>query len=347
MTSTITSESTEEMPSLLLSIPRELRDQILLFVVTTARVPPKDASHPEERNDPEGIIPTKEFGVLYEKRCQNRTERIPTLLVNRQLHEETLDVIARIPEKHSYKLDVMLVNEKQLWPTWLALPDLTSRVDKVDVTFRISPAKRHPRNRHHDDHGFRFGDGWPNQIAWCFYGLLMSFVDEESLFIEGQKISDMGVADESNQKSTQSHVSIQSLNLNFSTTYAYTSESSRKSQIYDDSGDIPILPEDDTICNVINPNYLLLYVTDYIERLLSMDYHTAYWGGILYERLGSIRLSLDGKLHKEIDIAERFERIRFNNSFGKSLQVHREARFDQWKSDARKMRERLGLSVHL
>ena len=36
-----------------------------------------------------------------------------------------------------YKIDIMLVKEKALWPTWVRIPPKIVQADTIEVTFRI------------------------------------------------------------------------------------------------------------------------------------------------------------------------------------------------------------------
>lgn len=95
---------------------------------------------------------------------------MPTLLVNYQLHRETLDALTIMPRKHSYHLDVMLVDEKSLWPAWLSVLHHTTRVDTVHATFRLFGACKYSQS------GFRGGDEGPPGISWAFCSLLERFL---------------------------------------------------------------------------------------------------------------------------------------------------------------------------
>lgn len=104
------------MSSRLLSLPRELRDIILEFVISAHVEPPR---HPESDDTPRKasvgsnclripVLPPAE---------QYATHGL--LLTNRQLHHETK---TRLRRPTAYFLDVMMVNDKELWPTWTCCP---------------------------------------------------------------------------------------------------------------------------------------------------------------------------------------------------------------------------------
>ncbi|KAG4439722.1 hypothetical protein IFR05_004800 [Cadophora sp. M221] len=159
----------------LLQIPRELRDHILsLLVLSTAVVaPPESPVNPDDREklDDIGRRGWSSGGiVLYSKDTQMKG--IPTLAINQQLRKETLAVISHLnlPSLRSYKLDVMIVEDTSLWPTWLYVPTTTTMVEEVHVTFRIMGASTRRRC------GYSGGDGGPPEIIWAFYNLLERFL---------------------------------------------------------------------------------------------------------------------------------------------------------------------------
>lgn len=105
---------------------------------------------------------------MYEKQ-HNKTTELPTLLVNHQLHIETLEVLSLLPTKHCYALDLILLNEEHVCPTWLSVPEVTTKVDKLYAAVRTMTTGE---NRD----GFEQGCGGPQQIVWCFYGILERFL---------------------------------------------------------------------------------------------------------------------------------------------------------------------------
>ena len=76
------------------------------------------------------------------------------------------------PHGMKYKLDVMFVGEKQLWPTWLQVPGFSKQVDTVDVTVRIFGRSIRPGRS-----PFICGDGSPPQMVWVFYWLMEHFLN--------------------------------------------------------------------------------------------------------------------------------------------------------------------------
>jgi hypothetical protein len=287
----------------LLDIPREVRDKILSFVI-----------------DAPSTAPAGPYVGNRQELWDNRTESIPTLLVNRQLHAETLAAIALLSTKHSYVLDIMIVNEDELWPTWLSVPSLTTRVDKVYVAFRTFGIGKGLC-------GFTRGDGGPELIVWHFYDLLERFLRVGPLPTHG------GDPDR--------RVSIGTLELDIRTPDV------PKTQLppnpYLDSWRLAQLRRMDGIDYIMHPEHILNFLKQHIDTLLSMQYAPAD-GSIahertrtikLYERIGTIKLMLDGKLRKDWDLAKGLAELRISNT----------AEQFSWKSVAYKARIGFGLPV--
>lgn len=121
--------------TVLLTIPRETRDAIIELVLFSGRPAPVDYNYVSipARTTSEDIDYQSSLGsrgVMYESETMTPAAT-PLLLANRQLHAETKGVLERMPGGgHKYSLDLMFVQERELWPTWTSLPTL-------DVTIRV------------------------------------------------------------------------------------------------------------------------------------------------------------------------------------------------------------------
>lgn len=149
------------MTPTLLTLPRELRDKILSYLIASHTPPLKEASKEEsERRTTLKDIKMKSWDpvhpLMHVKRL-NRAEFIPTLLVNRQLHAETMAVIELFPK--NYVIHAILVNEKQLWPTWVSAPAFTTRIERLHFSVKSVGPRLEGRS------GWRIGDGSPPPIT--------------------------------------------------------------------------------------------------------------------------------------------------------------------------------------
>jgi hypothetical protein len=119
--------------SSLLSLPRELRDHIIEYVISSYSAPPQAPEHDtcsrQEATDASAIRPAiSPPHVLY--------HAYGLLLANRQLNAETRSRLEK--SRSPYSLDVMVVGG-ELWPSWTCCPARASSIDAVDVTLRFFP----------------------------------------------------------------------------------------------------------------------------------------------------------------------------------------------------------------
>ncbi|OJJ54879.1 hypothetical protein ASPSYDRAFT_49040 [Aspergillus sydowii CBS 593.65] len=126
------------MPSSLLQIPRELRDQIIELVLYSPSQLTDGLLYPSNRVH---LHDTK-YSVLFCERVWYVKEpewTIPAaralLLVSHQIAAETKAILSRC--RVSYVLDVGIVQGRYLWPTWLAVPILSDRIDELTVNLRV------------------------------------------------------------------------------------------------------------------------------------------------------------------------------------------------------------------
>ncbi|KAK7180986.1 hypothetical protein DPSP01_012343 [Paraphaeosphaeria sporulosa] len=128
------------MPSLL-SLPLEIRDNIIDYVITSQRDPPT------ARNDHSSRRDTRiQFEDTHWKEIGNLIyfESSPTafrpafgglLLACQQLRADTLKRVSKADVPMI--LDVLAVNEETIWVTWLSLPLITGRmIEKLDIQYR-------------------------------------------------------------------------------------------------------------------------------------------------------------------------------------------------------------------
>ena len=307
------------MPTLF-SLPRELRDKILFEVVTQPAAAPTKPDDPETRTTkhPDGKLSGWNYGqeVMFHGRW-NRTTIIPTLLVNRQLHAETLSAIGRLTS-NDYVLDIMMVDDKQLWPTWLSVPRLATTVDKVSAFFRIFGAAES-----YNVSAFRGGCCGPSAMAW-------------TLFIFLDRFLNYGPAGLWQRKTETSIVTLKELDMNFDFSDPPPCGDLESSQ---DSVSafrhIERRTKDGEDCTM-HPEALLRFVSSSIGSLLSMTSSTASFGTILYERVGKIRILYNGEIRNEWDLAVLLSEV---DNF--STRYY----FNEWKIKTYNLRVELGLPV--
>ncbi|KAI9037489.1 uncharacterized protein KD926_000284 [Aspergillus affinis] len=231
------------------------------------------------------------YDTLLDQRLATRCQAL--LLINRQIRDETKDILRRLG-KPSYQLDVMVVNEWELWPTWLSVPVLRSHLDEVNVNFRIFGHCIVYENWRHTR-----GDGGHDGLEWCFYAMLERFV------VHGP-LTEPAMSD---QQAPRFYINTLTLNIESDAFEKYLPSDPRweeykgarerhhRSIPQPDSSFFPLLPEwlaKDLYCE--------------IDRLIGYSYHPDRYGDILYDNVGKIRMLQEGRLVREVDLAERVAR---------------------------------------
>ncbi|KAK7021933.1 hypothetical protein VNI00_017162 [Paramarasmius palmivorus] len=83
--------------------------------------------------------------------------------------------------------------------------------------------------------------------------------------------------------------------------------------------------------------------------LIFMNYHTAKYGGIVYERVGSVRFCFNGEVDWEVDLGDGLDKLRHEDpqdTFGHLWpRENRVPAFQEWKKNAKRLREERGFKL--
>lgn len=321
------------MPSLL-SLPRELRDKICTYAILA----PKNEPAPLTASISDLLLERRHleyprlsaWGNL--STVKYRPENVvasstPLLQVNHQLYAETISNLRVMPGARTYDLDIIVLDEILLVPTWLLVPVLDVRVDRLNVTFRIAGRYNHQEMYKEYGHykGFMCGDGAGPALSWHIFSLL------ERFFM-------VGPTGECGKKTEGRNVTLKTLDINVETPSDVDpsrfmppkSGGHRRRQSEDDE---PVDP-------VLDPKYFTEFVTSDVRWMLTMDYHAADYGKIFYEYMDRIIVRRDGEVEMEWDLAEHFRDVKFTDSFRRNQE-----QFDHWKRQTTKKRMAWGLRV--
>ena len=331
----------------LLSLPRELVDNIIEIVLLSSRPPPED---PDAARAQGQRFPVKDFecrswhheDVLYgTSPHEMSSESLPLLLVNQQIHRQTKKAIDRIvkAKRLDYHLDVMFVDGYQLWPTFLCVPALTTRVNSIHTDIRIFVM---PRDKSQEAYfALRGGSGGPPGIVWAFYALLERFLQRGASYASPGADLD----EENRNRLKKKHlvnkdVTIDTLTINFSTP---EDPSCVKS--------VPELYRHPSLAGTgegtaVSPKYLANFVAGFVRSLLVMGYHSAQFGAILHERIGRIVILVDGKLEREFNLGAELQALNYTDpisTFGHITPRERRPEvFGNWKLAALYKRKQYG-----
>ncbi|KAK7679628.1 hypothetical protein QCA50_017340 [Cerrena zonata] len=347
----------------LLNVPPEIRHEIIENVLLSPFQTPKDiTSALSSRQEPlqgwdyrEKLFKTWRDGPLHVRFPQDGSSfcyisrATPLLLTNKQINEETRTTVMRLRgQTRIYELDVLVVHEQQFWPTWSFVPVWTQEIDQVDVTFRIfgNLAQIIKENRRLWS-AFRIGNGSPPSLTWCFYYLLERFLRL------GPDVT-RSVLDPT---SPDRKFSVKTLNVNITVGEGEVMLGEEEQGSWrelqdihhygyaDDDGETP---PDFQGSRVMRPEWLANFVIEYLHILTSMGYHTAKYGAILFERVGTIRVSVEGVLLHEIELGSVLDKLNWSNpghTFGHLNRDERLDAFAKWKRNTRKLRIKRNLPV--
>ncbi|KAF2826847.1 hypothetical protein CC86DRAFT_369984 [Ophiobolus disseminans] len=295
----------------LLTVPRELRDQILGYVIESHQntAPELDQTF-EEMTQPRKILENPRLGSwckvvlsLPDNPIVNTTS---LLLTNHQLHTETLENIDLLHARE-YDLDIVILDEVIPLPTWTRVPLLTSSVDKVNVTIRIAGCydNRKGRLREHDGKsnpglyttkyddyiGFRCGCGAGPAMGWQIYSILERFIKA-------------GPRGEVKTEDEHRHVTAKTIDINIVT----------PPDVDPASFEVPRSASphrtQDAETTVLDPRYLAQFVSHDIFGLLAGgDVEWFQYGKILYEHVDRVVVRLDGQDFREYDVAKRLRAV--------------------------------------
>lgn len=293
------------MPSLL-DLPREIRDEILGLVLFTPPQIPLDLScYDHQRreltvpsHDRQGLIGFYHLVKVLPNNLQYNaffTTRASLLLLNHQLNAETLSLLRRKrPLTTQYILDIAVVNDLELWPTWIFMPLLARDVEEVFVSIRTTTTQR--LGWKGKTNKWLGGDGTP-PLSWAFASMLQLFL----LYGPLMEVVDHSTQQEENDRK----ITIRRLVLDV-----------QSPSPTDISAIAPYYPEQILPINISKLRKLRRTVTDINHVMhpeLSLDFLTGSinralnypsYSRLLYERMGTIEIMLDGDVRYNWDLLE-------------------------------------------
>ncbi|KAL1653342.1 hypothetical protein SLS61_004219 [Didymella pomorum] len=303
--------------SYLMDLPRELRDQICnLVLIAESERPDITASFDKLIEGREHYTKPKLDAickvVLYLSGAVPQNN-LTLLTVNRQLHLETRENLKAIARRPSYSLDIIVLDEILLLPTWLSIPVMTTNLDTMNVTFRISGSynarkefdlemnRDGPYARWGRYKGFQGGDGGPPAMSWQVYAVLERFIK-------------VGPAGEIEGRSVNKHFTVKCMKIDFQTPPGIPQERLGPPL----SGSSSFGGRKDTRGRVLDPIYLADYVAHDLGCMLWFSKDTWFsCGQILYEHLDELVLHKDGKEFQRWDIAEQLRNLEDSSSVRK------------------------------
>lgn len=290
--------------SFLLEIPLEIRLVVFRWVISSLNLPP---SGPLENRADRKILQDTEadgectyVGVWY---LVPTNPALPLLLVNRQIHNEVEGLLPSLST--DCHVDVMYVKESGAWPTWSipALPQtrytgsLYATVRTFDPPDILENMYRH-RIIVDGDHRSS------TVLHWSFYWILAKFLDY------GPGLLRPSPSEHSRPRTSSRYV----VNEVVIDVVAPSGGSGRKSILVDDrryevtKKELERFPMHDNASLPIEER-LAIYLSGYLDRILSFDINMVERGLILYEQvIDRITVTVNGKEYSVFELEARLRK---------------------------------------
>ncbi|KAL2833058.1 hypothetical protein BDW59DRAFT_157195 [Aspergillus cavernicola] len=308
------------MPSFkFLDLPAELRSLIIENVLFDRCQPPTKPSKTNRtifRDIPYNAWRCRAYYQEQQHNTQGPSNSLSLLLTSRQISSETQAILHLNPT--DYHLDISMLNEVDIFPTWLSVPRLTPCISTLTASVRLFGHIISPQNV-----ASQVGDGGHLGFQWSFYAVLERFLAYGPV---AQKTPNNNKSthpsqNNPNPSSMDRGITIKTLILDFSSatdktdpdlTFPPPEIDYTLWRIRHTSRRHPLLLRAgvDLMEHKPRPEFVAKYLTQYIAGLLSMNYHTASYGRMLYERIGAIRVLVDGRVYREFDLAEELAELR-------------------------------------
>jgi hypothetical protein len=311
--------------SILTTFPREIRDQILSYVIQSYQ-----NVHPTLDQAFEELISGRE--VLHDVKLGSWSNIVLNdpksvaanatnlLLTNHQLYAETLEII-KLQCARVYELDVIILDEILPILTWLRVPIHTTNLDKIEVKFRISGCydeNKGARRRSEDDSsysspyaqwstytGFRGGCGAGPAMSWQIYSILERFLKAGPVGRTGIDKEHMLSADKDGfQDQKHRHVVVKTIDIKVETPPHVDP------LLFGPPRGSGYRRDRRSEKTVLSPHYLADFIKFEINQLLRGGDHEYFsYGKILYEHVDTISISVDGENLETFDVAQRLKDV--------------------------------------
>jgi len=265
------------MPTLL-DLSRELRNVIYIAVLDSEDFPPATPAETGDRKRMDGLCwldeELMEFCNMYS--VESIAIRSPALLLtSHRVHDELRDMLSRVERANTLKdkLDCLMVSERHIYPTWFSVPFLSSSTPHIHVDFRLFGELKGYLS------GWCGGVGGPGSMIWSLFALLRRFLLRGPDFLAPLQQT--------------RKVKIGVLVLNVVTPSEVPAE-----------GFVRLRNRNDTT-GMIHPETVVDHIETNTGYLLARSRVTASEAKLIFERVDTIKVSLDGKERKTWDLRTR------------------------------------------
>lgn len=328
-----------------MDLPQEIRAIIFEEVINGHRVPPTSPSKSNmvDIMDMEYKANMGPFRPYYEQRdTHSPSNSLPLLLTSRQVSIETQSALNRM-KRTTYVLGISVLNDRDLFSTWISVPRLTTRLSTLHVDMRLfGHIITSEEGRGQMGCGGRYG------FHWSFYALLERFLRYGPVGAKKGRCNSYGDPSYEDRQ-----ISVENLVLDFhpaETELPYPPDDIGYTEWLDKHDGRLWIDEETDMSPAYKPRpeWLLRYLRYWLEYITDMSYHTAYYGAFVYEKIGTISMLVDGRLETTIDLAGELARLHFDSpaqTMGHLPSEIRLSEYWKWKKATLQRREALGFPV--
>ncbi|KAH9904208.1 hypothetical protein F4778DRAFT_734410 [Xylariomycetidae sp. FL2044] len=285
-----------------LGLPREIRDAVLELVPYLPRkAPPEPLGEDLERRlnppstpTPRLCRPFARHDVLFDA-DPLRNPVLSLLLVNHQLHDETMDMLHRMSREPQYLVLDLLHCESRLSSTWLVVPTLASRYATFHVQFRARD-ERPGENLWEETTLFSTSLSHLDHVLGLFLKEGLKARHDHGPFIADKLVLDFPPTIQNIPRRDNSPL-----------LERIPPESGRYSDEYISPFMLPPAEHTDLDSACASAEFIHHHVLKHVITELK----PASLGCILYANIGSIEIRLDGKALELIDLADLLNRFPF------------------------------------
>ncbi|KAI4169763.1 MAG: hypothetical protein LQ346_008936 [Caloplaca aetnensis] len=257
------------------NLSRELRDHIYEILLQSSRTPPVSPDHGGARK-----YPSEEDEEYFETcNCYPaedlQSTAAPLQLTCRQVHDEVQEAVLRLKISRNlpYKLDLMMLDEAKLYPTWLAFPAFVDDIPRLDVDFRLFGDVEGKQS------AMRGGCGGPPLLIWSLFRLTERFLRRGPDFL---------ASCEPNR-----YLSIDELAVNVITPSPPPPNGYADRTTFLRWGDRK---------GLVHPEDMVSFLVVHMDILLRRSRYTAPYARLVFQRVKRMTFSLDGMVRKSWDL---------------------------------------------
>ncbi|KAL8898486.1 MAG: hypothetical protein Q9207_006669 [Kuettlingeria erythrocarpa] len=257
-----------------LDLIRELRDNVYEKVLLSSRPPPSSPECEGGWKTPGNTVRSSFEDHNHYSANDGQSIGAPLLLICQQISKEVREALARLTKLNCspFRLDLMLLDERELYITWLAFPLSTNHIPRLDVDFRLFGDVEGKETT------MDYANGRNPVLAWGLLTLMQRFLQRGPDFL-APRFQGLDVW-------------IGELSVNVFTPpspppggYAsrFLRHRHRKGHM--------------------SPADMLNWLTWYMDYLLRRTRHTPPYARLIYERIKRMSFSLDGVEQKSWELA--------------------------------------------